>query len=105
MQSNLILVHYGEFNWNSVATISKVASIPLAQKVLTKLIRLLGIALPLLIMAYLLAKPEVIERLNINPNILALVFIAWLLLAIDTALKLGFVAGVINLAKEFRQLK
>jgi hypothetical protein len=105
LQSNLILGHYGEFNWNSVATISEVASIPLAQKVLTKLIRLLGIVLPLLIMAYLLAKPEVIERLNINPNILALVFIAWLLLAIDTALKLGFVAGVINLAKEFRQLK
>lgn len=66
---------------------------------------MLGILLPLVLMAFFLWKRPALEAVGVDPKVVALIFMAWLLLGIDATLKLGIVSGVINLAKEIKSLK
>ena len=96
--------NYGEFDWTRVSM--PPATAPNLRASLTPvLLRFLGIVSPLIFLGLLLWRRSELEYVGIGSNIVALIFISWFLLAIDAALKLGIVAGIINLAKEIKSLK
>lgn len=97
--------NYGAFEWKYVSSPPEAVTLNKKQRILLILPRYIGIILPLILLAILLWRHEQLESLGIGVNIVALIFIAWFLLAIDAVLKLGIVAGVINLAKEIKNLK
>ena len=66
------------------------------------LVHLTGIVLPLAILGYALLNEK---YFGLDPSQIAIIFIAWLLVSIDFTLKLGIIAGLINLAKEIKELK
>jgi hypothetical protein len=70
------------------------------------LLRILGFIVPLAVLALLIFEKGRWEILRDVPtNTLWLILIAWVLLSIDTGLKLGVVSSVIALAKSIRELK
>ena len=100
-----IIGNYGEFSWPESQPPTDVLPIKIRQRLWVALPRFLGVVLPLILMGLLLWKRKQIEFVDINFNIVALIFIAWLLLAIDASLKLGIVSGVVGLAREIKSLK
>ena len=72
--------------------------------IITGLPRTLGIILPLMIMGLYLWRPTLFPFITLDTSTVTLIFIAWLLLAIDAGLKLGIVAGLTNLAKGIKEL-
>jgi len=65
----------------------------------------MGVFIPLGGMGYLLLQPALMNNLGIDPGILSLVFMAWLLLTIDNFFKLGIISGLVSLAREIRDLR
>jgi hypothetical protein len=55
-------------------------------------------------MGLYLLKPSLFPFITINADIIAFTFIAWLLLAIDTTLKLGVIDELISIAKGLKDL-
>jgi hypothetical protein len=96
--------NYGEFSWTSAASTPEDQPPTLAHQVLKGLPRFLALVLPLICLALFLWKREQLGFMGINPNIVALIFIAWFFMTVDVLLKLGIVSGVINLAKEIKGL-
>jgi hypothetical protein len=96
---------YGEFNWSEGPQPAQTEPTNISERITQGLPRMLGIVLPLVLMLYFLWNRKALETLGIDPKVVALIFMAWLLLGIDATLKLGIVSGVINLAKEIKNLK
>jgi hypothetical protein len=65
----------------------------------------LALTTPLIVLAYLLINPDDINLSDTAASVLPLVFVAWLLLTLDTVLKLGVVSNVVALAKGIKDLK
>lgn len=97
--------NYGKFDWSKVTSPPETITINRRQRLLKAVPRFVGVILPLIFFGILLWQHPQLESIGLGTNIIALIFIAWLLLAIDATLKLGIVAGVINLAKEIKNLK
>lgn len=95
---------YGRFSWPPQELISE-RPMHWKERLFSGIPRFVGIVLPLILMGLLLWKPFYLKPIGVESNIIALILIAWLLLAIDAALKLGVVAGIANLAKEIKNLK
>lgn len=99
-----IFGYYGEFLCTKEA-----APVPTPPKsstlreILPTLTHITGIFLPLTILGIPLLRNEYL--FGLEPRQIAIIFIAWLLLSIDFTLKLGIIAGLINLAKEIKDLK
>jgi hypothetical protein len=96
---------YGEFNWSEGPQPAQTEPTNISERITQGLPRVLGILLPLVLMLYFLWNRKALETLGIDPKVVALIFMAWLLLGIDATLKLGIVSGVVNLAKEIKNLK
>lgn len=97
--------NYGEFSWSEGPQPAQTESTNISERITQGLPRVLGILLPLVLMALFLWKPAGLNALGVDRKVVALIFIAWLLLGIDATLKLGIVSGVVNLAKEIKNLK
>ena len=65
---------------------------------------MVGIIVPLVGLGLVVWQPNLLESLGVDKNVVSLIFIAWLLLAIDASLKLGIVAGITELAKGIKTL-
>ncbi|MET0396745.1 MAG: hypothetical protein ABW277_07980 [Longimicrobiaceae bacterium] len=100
-----ILGEFGLFSWNdSPPAVPVSTERSITRSVLIGSGRVLGFAIPLALLGSLLYSPDRLQAINVNPNIVGLVFMAWLLLAFDALLKLGIVASVVNLAKGLKEL-
>jgi hypothetical protein len=95
---------YGSFSWELERSLPE-RSPAWTNRIFRAIPSLLGIVAPMILMVVLLREPHYLETVGISSNVVALVLIAWVLLAIDGALKLGVVAGIANLAKEIKSLK
>jgi hypothetical protein len=93
--------NYGEFIWPDAIPLEEPHDATVSGRIRNGLPRFLGIVVPLGLMAYFLWKPIP----GVDSKVVSLIFLAWLLLGIDAILKLGIVAGVVNLAKEIKTLK
>jgi hypothetical protein len=64
-----------------------------------------GLLAPPAGMLYLLAHPQTLGPLGSSVDVIGLIFVAWLLLAVDSVLELGVVSGVVGLAKSIKELR
>jgi hypothetical protein len=99
-----IIGNYGTFQWKYEISPPKSSKIGWKGALFRNLARVLGIILPLTLMGLYLWQPSLFPFLQIDPNIVALIFVAWLLLTLDITLKLGVVAELTNLAKGIKDL-
>jgi hypothetical protein len=96
---------YGEFAWSAAPSTTESLSPTRTKRLVEVLPRMVGITLPIILMGLLISQHQRLEIVGIGTNIIALILIAWLLLAIDAILKLGIVASVVSLAKGIKELK
>gem|GEM_PF-2879709 len=96
---------FGRFSWNPTDAASPIEQPPRRTRVAHTIGRIAAFTLPLLIMWCLLRYAEQLHIDKEAGKILPFVFIAWLLLTLDSALRLGVLAGVVNLAKGIKELK
>jgi len=99
----LLIAQYGEFKYASIAETEETVSEQESKK--NWLIRLLGLAGPFLLLATNYYLKDQIEAIGFDNQIVALIGLAWLLLALDANLKLGIVDRITNLAKAMRELR
>jgi len=100
----LISGRYGEFQSSSVESQDpfKVSS---GNKFFSFLVSLFGIVVPVIILYVIYINPEKVATLGIDGNTITLIAVAWLLLSIDAAFKLGIVDRISSLARTFRELQ
>jgi hypothetical protein len=96
--------NYGDSSWPDEAPTPDVPTPTWVQRLLTGLHSFVGVVLPLIILGLFLWQPTLLKPLSIEPKVVTLVIIAWLLLAIDAVLELGIVAGIADLAKGIKEL-
>ena len=77
---------------------------PLSNGALAGIMKLLATLFPLVLLILMYFLPSQFEFLGIEKRVVALISLAWLLLAIDANLKLGVVDRVSSLAKAFKDL-
>lgn len=101
----LLTSRYAEFKYTKKIRISeeKVESNP--RRILQGVFRIIGAVLPLLLFLGLLLYPDRFKFLGSYGNIVALVSLAWLLLAIDTLLGVGIIDRASTLAKAIKELR
>jgi hypothetical protein len=95
--------NYGNFQWRN-ATHPRIPKSNRMQRIFRSGIRLTGFAIPLIILGGYLLNPNFFPFISIDPSIITLIFIAWLLLTIDITLKLGVAAEVTNIARGIKEL-
>ena len=100
----LLTANYGEFKYKSSALAETPTSSDSSTGALTGILKLIGTVLPLALLLFMYFFPAQFSFLGIENKVVALVSLAWLLLAIDANLKLGIVDRVSSLAKAFRDL-
>ena len=71
----------------------------------TSLLRLLATILPFILLIAIFVFPNAINALGIDNNIVALFLLAWLLLAIDSSLRLGILDKATTIIKTIRELR
>ena len=71
----------------------------------TSLLRLLATILPFILLIAIFIFPNAINALGIDNNIVALFLLAWLLLAIDSSLRLGILDNATTIIKTLRELR
>lgn len=108
MASHYISGNYGMFAQEEEHSISQVESHDnWKQTLLIGVFRFIGIIIPLALMGlYLWDKDKkfIPSSIKIESDTIALVFIAWLLFSIDSVMKLGVVAGLVEAAKSVKDL-
>jgi len=100
----LISGQYGEFQSDSMESQETIKN-PSGNKFTNLLMSFLGIVAPIAILYFLYTNPEKITSLGIDGNTVTLIAVAWVLLAIDAAFKLGIVDRISSLARTFRDLQ
>lgn len=97
---------YGAFEWRNLFTAPEISPYGLMRRVLTGVLRFIGIVLPLILMGLYLLRPDKFPFIPPESRkIITLIFISWLLLVLDSSLKLGVVAQLTSLAKGIKDLK
>jgi hypothetical protein len=100
----LISQRYGEFQPEPVE-IQPVPKAPRGNGLFRLLVSLSGTIVPIVILYIIYSNPTKISNLGINGNTLTLIAVAWLLLSIDAAFKLGIVDRISGLVRTFRDLQ
>jgi len=96
---------YGEFPW-SESSAAESSLVPITKRrFLNGFVRVFAFVLPCVLLALLIWKHQHLQSIGLNVNLMAIVLIAWVLLTVDAALKLGIIASAIRLANEIRNLK
>jgi hypothetical protein len=97
--------NYGNFAWvEQTPTIAKTSDLwrSYAQDAGP---RILGVALPVLLLILLFWRPTSLHLIGIDNNMLSLILISWFLLSLDAVLKLGIIASLVSIAKGIKDLK
>ena len=95
---------YGDFHWAAEERREE-PSLTWRQQMARGVPRLFGLLIPLTIALVFVWQRAYFEKLGLTTNVVALVLLAWFLLALDSALKLGIVANLVSLAKGIKELK
>jgi hypothetical protein len=95
---------YGDFDWMEERAPKEVV-LTRRQRFVAAFPRMMGFLLPILIMGYFLWRPAQAEAMGLKGSVIAIILISWVLLTIDTVLRLGVVASLVNLAKGIKDLK
>jgi hypothetical protein len=102
----LMTARYGDFKFKSTATASNEEPVMNhLSHIFRGVLKLLGIITPLLLLIGIYFFPEQFRTLGFDNKVVALVCLAWLLLAIDINLNLGIAERVGELVKAFRELR
>lgn len=96
---------YGEFKWPETPLQPESVKKSRMQRFVALAPKIIGFVLPFIFLGLVIWKNEWLKSKGIGADIITLIFISWLLLVIDATLKLGVVAGIVNLAKEIKNLK
>jgi hypothetical protein len=100
----LVSGQYGNFAWSSFEDLQN-ASETAERKPAEKIVRFLASILPFVLLVVLFIFPAQIKAIGFDNNLVALFLLTWLLLAIDSGLKLGMVERVGSLAKTLKDLR
>lgn len=93
---------YGEFRWTHGAADDEPGG---WKRMVRAAGQTLGLLAPLAAAAYLLLNLEGLQTLGGAGNVVLLVVVAWAMLALDNALQMGLVSGVVGLAKSIKELR
>jgi hypothetical protein len=104
LASIYITGRYGLFHWQD-AGVEEPAPESRWKGVSAALLRLVGVVLPLGLMGAYLWKSALFPGVDVDKKVVGLIFIAWLLLALDAGLKLGVVSQLTSIAKGIKDLK
>ena len=98
--------NYGTFTWVDMPAVPKVERPTAGKRLVSSSLKFFGIS-PIVIMAGALLWPGQLESrgINLSPNMLALILMAWILLTVDATLRLGVVANLVSLAKGIKKLE
>lgn len=97
---------YGDFEWRNLYAAPERPHGGLLRRALTNALRFVGLVLPLVLMGFYLLRPDKFPFIpKESSKIITLIFISWLLLVLDSSLKLGVVAQLTGLAKGIKDLK
>jgi hypothetical protein len=95
--------NYGSFQWDS-SNVVQLKSDSWLLRALKAAGRVIAFLIPIGLMIWVLTNPTIITLLNITPSLITILMVAWILLGIDSVLKLGVVSNLLNLAKGIRDL-
>jgi len=97
---------YGDFEWqNAPGQATAVREPTLSERLFSILLRILGLATPIALLAFMGFYPQQFDQFGLDRQIVSIVAVAWLLLAIDASLKLGVVERITDLARALRDLR
>jgi hypothetical protein len=96
--------NYGEFQYPASDTTNATPIPSKPNGMFGDILKLLGTVLPLFLLLLMYLYPNQFSFLGLENKVIALISLAWLLLAIDANLKLGVVDRVSSLAKAFKDL-
>ncbi len=96
--------NYGEFKWEYAGEIKVNEQVDSKNSYKIFVLKFVGLVLPLLTLLFLIFYPQYLPN-GVDVNLVTLIFISWLLITIDSLLKLGVIAGIVNLAKEIKNLQ
>jgi hypothetical protein len=99
-----ITENYGEFSVKNPNVIAPEQTSGRISTIASGLLRFIGLGIPLVLMGFYLKDPSNFPFLNLNPASIGLMFIAWLLLSIDSVFKLGIVKDLLSLSKNIKDL-
>lgn len=101
----LLTSRYGQFKYARKVPVSTEKVESNTRRLLNGVLRMIGIAIPLVLFVGLFLYPDRFKFLGTYANVVAVVSLAWLLLSIDSALQLGVIDRVSTLAKAIKDLK
>lgn len=99
----LVTGEYGKFEWDDSEDLT-LATPEAEQKPAERIARFLASILPFVLLLILFIFPAQIKAIGFDNNIVGLFLLAWLLLAIDSSLKLGMVERASAFAKTIKDL-
>lgn len=100
----LLTGNYGEFKYESPSGAETALQASPSRSTVGSLLKFLGTITPLIILLLLYFFPKQLGFLGIENRVISLVSLAWLLLAIDSNLRLGIVERISTLAKAIKEL-
>lgn len=97
---------YGAFDFQ-VSEVEKDEQKPrsLLERVLAVSIGIGSVAIPILVISFMIVSPEGFNQLNINRDTVFYISIAWLLLALDKLFGMGIVESFLSLLKATKELR
>jgi len=97
---------YGDYDWQVGSPEAvNLPSLSLPERITNAVLRILGLATPIAILAFMILMPQQFSQLGVDRQIVSIFAVAWLLLAIDAILKLGVVERITDLARAIRDLR
>jgi hypothetical protein len=102
-----VLGNYGQFTWRHTFPEPETGSAARRTQIvllLRTLARFTVLTLPLLLMGLYLGNSSLFPWLEIDAGVVGLVFLAWLLLTLDSTFKLGVVSELVGFAKGIKEL-
>jgi hypothetical protein len=96
---------YGRFYWEGALPTVEQVVLTWKQRLTKSLPQLIGLALPFIVLVYAARNPDTFKSIGAYSNIIILIMITWLLLIIDSVLKLGVIERVISVTKQIKELR
>jgi hypothetical protein len=105
LASIYITGRYGLFRWQDAGGDEPAPPVSRWKGISAAVLRFVGFILPLGLIGAYLWQPELFPGVEVEKKVVVLIFIAWLLLALDVGLKLGVVGQLTSIAKGIKDLK
>ncbi len=96
---------YGEDVWQGSQPDAQLLQYAQPEPPARRLQRLVGLLIPVGVTTLLSLRPDLAERVGLDPQLLLLIMITWLVLAVDACVGLGVVEKALKAVREIRQLK